>query len=236
MLKCAIHQPHYFPWLGYLNKMAKVDKFILLDEAQIEKGSNMYRNKLSTWDGVEKYITVAYKKKECLEKKFFEIEIDDMINWQERQRNFIFNNYKKSPYLDEVWEHIHQIFEKKYTTLNEVVLDTIFVEKELFNVKTEIVFQSDLGYNRRLRKNYLLIDLCKQIDADYYLSGNGAKKYMEIEPFTDEGIEMDFQKYIPIVYEQKHEFIPNLSALDLLLCCGVEQANRLFWENFNDSL
>lgn len=232
MVKCAIHQPHFFPWLGYLNKMASVDIFIILNEVQIEKQSSMYRNKLSTWDGVEKYITIPYKKKGCLEKKFSEIEVENTIAWQERQKNFILNNYKKEVYFNEVWKAIEYIFEKKYTTVEEVTLDTILLEKKLFNINTELVLQSDLKYDAILKNNELLICLCKQINADFYLSGNGARKYMDIELFNKNGIKVDYQKYDMIRYPKSHEFIPNLSALDLLFSTGIQSANTIFWENY----
>ena len=32
----AAHQPHYMPWLGYLDKMAKADLFVVMDDLQYE--------------------------------------------------------------------------------------------------------------------------------------------------------------------------------------------------------
>ena len=230
-MKVGIHQPHFFPWLGYLDKMAKVDLFILLDDVQIEKGSNMYRNKLCTWDGQEKYITVAYEKKGCLDIPFNMIVIDNSVKWQERQRNFIENNYKKSPYYAEIYRYIEPVFEKNFSNLCEAVVESLMIEKRLFDIKTRIVNQSELSYDRSLYKNELLIDLIHSVGGDFYLSGNGARKYMDVKVFEKEGISVEYQKFIYPIYEQFHSFVPNLSALDILFNCGVDGAREVFWNN-----
>ena len=54
----AIHQHHYFPWLGYMDKMAKADTFLLLDRVQLNDASYMFRHQLLDKNGEKKYITI----------------------------------------------------------------------------------------------------------------------------------------------------------------------------------
>src|SRR5436190_9888435 len=53
----AIHQPNYFPWLGYLDRMARADLFIVLDHVQFERRN--YQNRAPILlEGVERWLTV----------------------------------------------------------------------------------------------------------------------------------------------------------------------------------
>lgn len=42
----AIHQPEHLPWLGFFNKMANADEFVILDNVQYRKRYFQNRNKI----------------------------------------------------------------------------------------------------------------------------------------------------------------------------------------------
>ena len=46
MKTIAIHQPEYFPWLGFLDKSRQVDAFVLLDNVQFDRSSLQHRAKV----------------------------------------------------------------------------------------------------------------------------------------------------------------------------------------------
>ena len=233
-MKVAIHQPHYFPWEGYLNKIESVDKFILMDEVQLTDSSNMYRHRLLALSGEEKFITIPFLKEDYKRKPYREIKINDSINWRERQLNFIKENYKHSLYYDEVMNIVYNVLKVPHVFLCDLVIGTIRALCDVFDIHTELVLQSDLQYPRDSKKNQLVLELCKSVNADFYLSGNGARKYMELEPFEDESIHVEFQQFSQSVYTQIHSnpvFIPGLSILDMLFSVGVEQSVQLFKRN-----
>ncbi len=42
----AIHQPNFFPWLGYFDKIARCDHFVLLDHVQFQKTGGVWSNRV----------------------------------------------------------------------------------------------------------------------------------------------------------------------------------------------
>lgn len=236
-MKIAIHQPHYFPWLGYMDKMAKADRFVILDEAQLTERSNMFRNKFLSNNGVEKTLGVTYEKRNHLELPFRSIKINKNIKWQTQHSNFIKVNYGKTLYFNEIWNEIKEIFEDNFDYVYDVDLRSILKIKSLLAINTDFVFQSDIQYNREVKKNDMVLEICKSMQADQYLSGNGARTYMNIEVFEQNGIAVAFQEFLYPVYNQigTKEFVPNLSCLDLLFNCGIEKSRAIFWENVKKS-
>ena len=69
-----------------------------------------------------------------------------------------------------------------------------------------------------------MIKICKNIDADTYISGIGGRNYIDNNIFTKNKIELVFQQYKPVPYKQRfsQEFIPDLSIIDMLSNVGTE--------------
>ncbi len=84
---------------------------------------------------------------------------------------------------------------------------------------------SDLNVNGE--KNELLINILKKLEAKYYLSGDGARNFLDIEKFYQNGLEIVYNKFKHPVYNQLHgEFVCNLSIIDIFFNCGVEKTKQ----------
>ena len=83
------------------------------------------------------------------------------------------------------------------------------------------VLASELGYEGRATD--ALISICRAAAADTYLSGPGGREYLEIEKFEGAGLRLLFHDYRHPVHAQGFgEFVPCLSAVDLLFNCGPD--------------
>lgn len=232
-MKVAIHQPHYFPWMGYFDKMAKVDKFIIMDDVQLVDCSPMVRNKFLDNQGKELLLSLSIEKKGYLEKVTRDIKLSKWNIIRKKQEKSIYFNYKKCEFFDEIWVKIKEVFENDYTYLIDLQMDIINIIRDILNIKTEIIYQSDLEYDKNLKNSDLVLELCLAIKANTYLSGNGGKKYMNLNDYEARNVKVVFQNFDYPIYSQQNskEFISKLSILDLLFNCGIEKSREIFWNN-----
>lgn len=229
----AIHQPHYFPWLGYLDKMAKADEFVVLDEVQFADGSPMSRNRFLQIDGEGKLLSLSVEKRGYLEKPTKDIRLSGWTKIRKKHRGFIECNYGRSPYFAEVMPLVEEVLEAGYDTLLDIDMASMKMLRLAYGIETPLVMQSSLPYAAEAKNNELVLSLCEACEADVYLSGRGARDYMDDGSFAEKGVKVRYQEFSCPEYPQHRqtEFVPNLTALDLLFQCGIDDAREIFYGN-----
>lgn len=240
-MRVAIHQPHYFPWLGYFDKMAKVDTFVLMDEVQLEDRSYMLRNRFLQKDGTLTYLSVTASKKGYREKAYKEIEVMECARWQKKHISYLKDLYCHAPYTEEILAELMPVFAKDYHFLAEVTRDSMEAVMRLLNIPTKLIYQSELDWqrmqkeaDRQVRRSNDVLAICQAAGASAYMTGAGASlEFLDQDSFQAAHIPVAVQSYACPIYTQRFssEFIPNISALDLLFNCGIEESRRIFWEN-----
>ena len=230
----SAHQPGYFPWLGLLDKIAKSELYILLDDVQLADRAYQHRNIFCDTNGQIKYLTVPILKKGYRSKSIKEIQICDSP-WQTKHSKFLMLNYKRAPYFEQIYSQIEAIFHKHYRYLIDVLFDSMKASLNLLGIETPIELQSNIAYETNAKNSALILSLVKSMSASTYLSGSGAKAYLCLEDFECSNIKVKINKFNIFVYPQYHfkseNFHGGLSCLDMLFNLGLEHGRKLFWDN-----
>jgi hypothetical protein len=146
--------------------------------------------------------------------------------WRRNNLNLIQNSYEKAPYYSEIMPFINDLYSWDCEKLVEFTIKSAEMLMELFNITIKTVLASDLPIQGK--SNELLVDILKQVQADRYLSGVGARAYFDPAPFDAAGIEVIWQDFQHPVYPQLYgDFIPYLSSIDLLFNCGREKSRKI---------
>ena len=216
-MKITIHQANYFPYPGFFQKVSLSDVYVVLDKAQFQFDTTN-RNKIITPDGSWTRISVPIKKGQ----KFFEIrnvEINNDLPWAEENWNLIQKSYNESPFFYLYKDFLDSIYKKRWN----LIFDWL-------DIKTEIILESELDVTGTSSKR--LLNICKKLGADTYISGIGGKTYLDEKLFEKNKIILKYQNYNPIRYLQhmSKSFIPNLSIIDLLANVG-SKSGKLLKEN-----
>ena len=216
----AIMQPTYLPWIGYLDLIDQSDCFVFLDSVQFNKRSWQQRNKVKGTGGVT-WCTVPVLTKGRRDQAIRDVEIDQGQEFQTKHVKTIQYNYEKADYADPFIDEFSTIMGKRHNLLAELNIELIDWLCSCFGIRTEFVRSSSLEVSGR--KTELLVQICKELGAQRYLSALGSKEYIEENNlFLSNDIELIYHSYEHPEYSQLHgTFESHLSALDLLLNEGI---------------
>lgn len=225
----AIHQPNFFPWLGFFDKLVRSDIFILLDNVQFpQTGSGVWTNRVKVvLSGKPAWITVPIARKFQDSKLIKDVKIDNSSDWRSKMARSLEYSYKKAVCYQEVWDVIHDLIFWPTDNLCDMNCNAILEISRMLGIdETKIVKASDIPAEGK--GTDLLISLTRQSGGSSYLCGNGAGGYQEDSSFASSDLQLIYQEFRHPVYKQMHkDFIEGLSIIDALFCTGREQTKEM---------
>lgn len=228
----AIHQPSYLPWLGYLDRMAQADLFVILDHVQFERRNYQNRALIRLEDG-SRWLTVPVvqvsQKERIIDKQVDNTESGSRA-WGPTHFKTLKYAYRKAPYLHRYAPRLQEILEARWDRLVDLDLALLDFLREAYEIRTPLLRSSTMRAEGA--RSELLLNLCREIGAgSTFLGGlGGSRDYLDAAAFAEAGIGVQWQRLDHPVYPQCGEapFIKGLTALDLLFNCGP-RGRDLLW-------
>lgn len=169
-MKIAIHQPNFFPYYPFFQKMREVDIFVLMIHCQFEK--NNYQNRFE-YDG---WNTMSVNGGlELIKDKKYVNYIED---WKR-----ITGKINKLQIFD-------SCISESLSIMNILIIKEI---AKILKINTKI----EIDYPTELKGTDRLVDICKHFGANEYLSGISGKNYLELNKF--DGIKVKFQNKLEMI-------------------------------------
>lgn len=214
----SIHQPNYFPWLGYFYKIAQSDVFVLLDDVQFSnEGMHNYHYIKTPQGSLRLKIPVEQHTGDLI----MNVKTKDFLGWKQKHIKTIEVNYKKSAFFSTVFVDYVQLIDREYSNLSEMNTAIINFMLEKFGIATKIVKSSEL--NITSTKEEKVMDICNALNATTYYSGTGAKAYQSEIDFNSRGLELKYSVFNPFEYKQLWgSFQSNVTVLDFIMNCGYD--------------
>lgn len=221
----AAHQPNYLPWLGYFHKIAECDVFVFLDDVEYSSGAWINRNRIKTPDGWT-WLTVPVSGNSG---EIRSIEIAETDDWADEHAKSLRFNYGKAPHYDELADLFATTYDREWRRLQALNTHLIREIADCIGLDCEFVSSSEFGIDATDSER--ILGLCRELDADRYLSGTGAKSYMDEDAFHAAGVDVTYQSIEYPTYTQRFDdFVPELSIVDPLFNCGPDRTIEMIRE------
>src|SRR5205085_3184943 len=117
----AIHQPNFFPWLGFFNKMARADSFVLLDHTVNRPNDAIYTKRVTILNNNSEYwLTIPLLKPKGVEfVPINEMRINLGDKFAGKQLKTIELNYKKAPFFNDVFPLVTSFYDHPSELISE---------------------------------------------------------------------------------------------------------------------
>ena len=214
-MQIAVMQPYLLPYIGYLQLIASVDRFIVYDNIQYTKRGWINRNRLLS-NGKASVFTLPLQKD------------SDFLNICDRSISSDFNPtkllnifsgaYRKAPYFSETFGLLEEIFWFENKNLFEFLLNSLKLTINHIGIGTTLSVSSEIPADHSAAGQSRVLSICNAMAADTYVNPFGGKELYSRAVFEEHSIELKFLLSEAEEYPQfLSHFVSNLSIVDTLM-------------------
>lgn len=213
----AAHQPDFLPYSGFWWKMWKADLFDLAVWDQYS--SSGYHSRVKVGPDSE-WLSLKVPRKRAKGKPIVEVTFD-FAESRERVARTLWSLYWSLPYGRAVRDLVIDAFDRLQLDGNEARLwelntALIYGMKDWLGIDTQIATARPLTRP----KDEGILELCEFYGADEYLSGTGARAYLDPERFERAGVKLHWSTHRPITQNSMIEVMAMTSEPMEVVCCG----------------
>lgn len=220
-MRAVILQPFYLPYIGVFELLRLADVFVMYDDVQYSHQSWTNRNRVLT-EGGPKWLSVPVHTD--LGQRIDEVLIDETQKWHRKHLGTLQHAYARTPGLATLLDVIGPTFEAPPDRLVDLNITTFMLLAELLGVESRVVRSSEMDLVGTSSDRVL--DCCRKLGADRYLSGPSARSYLDESSFTEAGIELEYFAVDHPTWPQTPpgDFVSHLSVVDAIANLGAGPA------------
>jgi hypothetical protein len=226
----VIHQPYFYPYLGYFQNIAASDIFIMYDDVKYIKNGFINRNRITNGE-VIKYITIPSERIR-LDSLIYKVKVGE--NFKANQIIDVLNDYyRKAPNKLEILSLVEEGLNTTSSFLCDWVERSLILTMQylgLLDDRRQVIRSVNLPNNKSLKGEEKVIDICKLLSGDQYINAAGGKDLYNSQNFEKYGIKLNFIRPKLTLYKGHKGLQPlGLSIIDVLMFNELEKVKE--WVN-----
>lgn len=213
----VIHQPEYFPWLGFLDKARQADVLVLLDSVQFDRSSLQHRAKIVGANGPV-WLTMPFVHR--FPQRIDEVELADQ-RWSVKHEKSVQACYGRAPAYKQIKPLLERVFSSAHRRMVDATVPSCELLLDAFGVRPKELLRSS-ALDVQGDKGDLVIEIVKKLGGTRYLSGRTGASYLDGAALAAAGIELAVQSFALRGYAGRAlEDLPRgVSALDAWMLLG----------------
>lgn len=225
-MKLAIMQPYLFPYAGYFQLAAGVDRFVFYDDVNFIKRGWINRNRLYM-SGKVRWFTLPLLSA-SQHRKINQIQVVNDPLWRRKLLASVSGAYREAPYFEQAYAMLSGMVHSSETSLSALARQSVVAVARYIGLETEFVVSTGRYGNEELTGADRVLDICLREGASEYHNLPGGVGLYPVEKFAAAGVALRFVQPLLAPYTQfNRPFQPGLSALDVLMFNDRVSARRL---------